>query len=315
MADGFSRSREKYPRVDDRRPRRLRAAERRPVLRTSRAADGRAGDRRQRRRRGHDRRQRRTSFPWILGGRIHRHIARWQDVETREAVAARGVLALSIDQAGRIAVVTESHVFRQTATGWDEHPGPSSGTIHSAGLGFDANGGVAVLAATGAAEVPHKTDIALGLERWRSYMAGRQARPALAWRIGKPPRFRAVTMSTQHAGVAFAGFEELTLTTASCTTASREPATTDARGRWSTAKDEAVAMLEGSWVEQRAMHPGPDIWFDAPVRHLRQPRESGHRLRDRLFRTYRTLDGGAPLGAGPFAAGGTERLDRRAAST
>ena len=93
-----------------------------------------------------------------------------------------GVLALSIDTAGRVAVVTESHVFRQTATGWDEHPGPSSGTIHSAGLGFDPEGHVAVLAATGAAERNPQMDILWASKDGGSYLGRRPTRSTRTWR-------------------------------------------------------------------------------------------------------------------------------------
>ncbi len=238
----------------------------------------------------------------VSGGRVFRgsadggFIVTSGDGKTWKLVRSlppEGVLALSIDTAGRVAVVTESHVFRQTATGWDEHPGPSSGTIHSAGLGFDPDGHVAVLAATGAAERNPQMDILWaskdGGATWEDVRRG----PLSPGEIGKPPRFRAVTMSTQHAGVAYAGFEELRLADGELYNGI---ARTGDNGRtWTVVHREGRSpspTLEGSWVEQRAIHPGPDIWFDAPYDITVSPVDPDIVYVTDLFRTYRTLDGG-----------------------
>ena len=50
--------------------------------------------------------------------------------------------------------------------------------------------------------------------------------------------------------------------------------------------------MAGSWLEERAVMPGPDIWFDAPYDLGVSPRDPDIVYVTDLFRTYRTLDGG-----------------------
>ena len=239
----------------------------------------------------------------VSGGRVFRgsseggFIVSSEDGTTWKRVRAlpgEAVLALDLDQAGRIAVVTEHHVFRQTAASWDEHEGPASGAIHAAGLGFDASGRASVIAATGAADGRAADADALwasndGGATWDDVRRG----PLAPRAAGKPPRFRAVTMSTQHPGVAFAGFEEVTLNDGQVYNGI---ARTNDNGRtWTVVHREGRTpspALEGSWVEQRATHPGPDIWFDAPYDISVSPKDPNIVYVTDLFRTYRTLDGG-----------------------
>jgi photosystem II stability/assembly factor-like uncharacterized protein len=51
--------------------------------------------------------------------------------------------------------------------------------------------------------------------------------------------------------------------------------------------------MAGSWVEERAIAPGPDVWFDAPYDIAVSPTRPDTVFVTDLFRTYRTLDGGA----------------------
>jgi photosystem II stability/assembly factor-like uncharacterized protein len=51
-------------------------------------------------------------------------------------------------------------------------------------------------------------------------------------------------------------------------------------------------MVAGSWLEERATTPGPDVWFDAPYDIAVSPTRPGIVFVTDLFRTYRTLDGG-----------------------
>ena len=51
--------------------------------------------------------------------------------------------------------------------------------------------------------------------------------------------------------------------------------------------------MSGSWLEERAVMPGPDIWFDAPYDLAVSPRNADVVYVTDLFRTYRTLDGGS----------------------
>jgi hypothetical protein len=51
--------------------------------------------------------------------------------------------------------------------------------------------------------------------------------------------------------------------------------------------------MVGSWLEERAVMPGPDIWFDAPYDLAVSPRDVDVVYVTDLFRTYRTLDSGA----------------------
>ena len=50
---------------------------------------------------------------------------------------------------------------------------------------------------------------------------------------------------------------------------------------------------EGSWIEQRARQSNVDIWFDAPRSLGVAPTNPDIAYATDLFRTYRTLDGGA----------------------
>ena len=239
----------------------------------------------------------------VSGGRVFRGSSEGGFIVTSEdgvtwkrvrALPPEGVLALAVDRAGRVAVVTEHHVFRQTATGWDEHRGPSADAMHAAGLGFDPSGAVSILAATGAPEGGAKRPDILWTTRdggatWEDARRG----PLAPREDGKAPRFRAVTMSTEHAGVAFAGFEELQLADGEIYNGIAR--TIDNGRTWTVVHREGRSpspALDGSWVERRASHPGPDIWFDAPYDITVSPVNPDIVYVTDLFRTYRTLDGG-----------------------
>ena len=55
----------------------------------------------------------------------------------------------------------------------------------------------------------------------------------------------------------------------------------------------AATNLSGSWIEQRAGQDNHDIWFDTPYSLGVAPANPDVAYATDLFRTYRTLDGGA----------------------
>jgi photosystem II stability/assembly factor-like uncharacterized protein len=72
--------------------------------------------------------------------------------------------------------------------------------------------------------------------------------------------------------------------------------TTDAGQTWKIVFKEsnhAAANLSGTWVEQRASQGNDNIWFDTPYSLGVAPTNPGVAYATDLFRTYRTLDGGA----------------------
>ena len=110
------------------------------------------------------------------------------------------------------------------------------------------------------------------------------------WRVSQAPavgRFQAISTSAANGRVAYAGF--------------RSPSngiikTTDGGRTWTIVHEEpsrASKNLTPSWMEYRAPQGGRDIFFDTPWSIGVAPTDSNIVYATDLFRTYRTLDGGA----------------------
>ena len=112
---------------------------------------------------------------------------------------------------------------------------------------------------------------------------------------GPPPHFRAVSASLGHSTNAYVGFEGLRLGAGAAGLYNGVARTSDGGRTWRIVHRESnkpSPAMTGSWLEERAVMPGPDIWFDAPYDLGVSPRDPDLVYVTDLFRTYRTPDGG-----------------------
>ena len=109
-------------------------------------------------------------------------------------------------------------------------------------------------------------------------------------------RFEAIAACDRHPEVAYAGFRGLQLAGGDEHLFNGIAKTIDGGHTWNIVFKEsthAAANLRGSWIEQRARQGNVDIWFDAPKSLGVAPTNPDIAYATDLFRTYRTLDGGA----------------------
>jgi photosystem II stability/assembly factor-like uncharacterized protein len=103
-------------------------------------------------------------------------------------------------------------------------------------------------------------------------------------------------VSPSEPAVAYVGIEGLQLGAGADGRFNGIARTTDGGRTWHIAHRESnrpSPQMIGSWVEERATTPGPDVWFDAPYDIAVSPTRPDIVYVTDLFRTYRTLDGGA----------------------
>jgi photosystem II stability/assembly factor-like uncharacterized protein len=121
----------------------------------------------------------------------------------------------------------------------------------------------------------------------------RTVTPALHQTAGN---FEAIASSERHPEAAYAGFRGLQLGAGKENLYNGIAKTTDGGQTWKIVFKEsnhAAANLSGSWIEQRARQDNRDIWFDTPYSLGVAPTNPDVAYATDLFRTYRTLDGGA----------------------
>jgi len=121
----------------------------------------------------------------------------------------------------------------------------------------------------------------------------RTVTPALQQTAGN---FEAIASSERHAEVAYSGFRELQIGEGKENEFNGIAKTTDGGHTWKIVFKESnrpAANLRGTWIEQRAGQGNRDIWFDSPYSLGVAPNDPGVAYATDLFRTYRTLDGGA----------------------
>lgn len=109
------------------------------------------------------------------------------------------------------------------------------------------------------------------------------------------PKFRAITVSPRDPAIAYVGLEGLQLGTGHENRFNGIAKTTDGGRTWHLIHRESnrpSPQMTGSWVEERAIIAGPDVWFDAPYDIAVSPTNPDIVFVTDLFRTYRTLDGG-----------------------
>jgi photosystem II stability/assembly factor-like uncharacterized protein len=117
--------------------------------------------------------------------------------------------------------------------------------------------------------------------------------PALRQTSGS---FGAIATSAKHPEVAYAGFNALRLGEGNENLFNGIARTTDGGRTWKIIFKESTHSadnLTGTWIEQRAKQGTRDIWFDAPYSLSVAPTNPDIAYVTDLFRTYRTLDGGA----------------------
>ena len=108
--------------------------------------------------------------------------------------------------------------------------------------------------------------------------------------------FEAIAACDRHPEFAYAGFRGLQIGEGKENLFNGIAKTTDGGHTWKIVfkeSDHAAANLSGTWVEQRARQENTSIWFDAPSGLGVAPNNPAVVYATDLFRTYRTLDGGA----------------------
>ena len=108
--------------------------------------------------------------------------------------------------------------------------------------------------------------------------------------------FEAIAASDLHPEVAYVGFRGLQLGEGNENLFNGIAKTTDGGQTWRIVfkeSNQAAANLAPSWIEQRAGQGNENIWFDAPDSLGVAPTNPDVAYATDLFRTYRTLDGGA----------------------
>jgi hypothetical protein len=220
----------------------------------------------------------------------------WHKV--RELPAER-VLAMAAGASGDLAIVTERHVVRQRRSAWTEQNGPGP-AMQAASVALGPGGQSIVYAVTDSAWAAGHLSGGLFVSEddgagWRPALKG------LADQIadggsGEPPKFRAVSASAGRGSVAYLGFEGLRTASGAAGLYNGVARTDDGGRTWRIVHRESNKPSEtmtGSWLEERAVMPGPDIWFDAPYDLGVSPKDVEVVYVTDLFRTYRTLDGGS----------------------
>ena len=117
--------------------------------------------------------------------------------------------------------------------------------------------------------------------------------PALGQSAGN---FQAIATSDSHPEVAYVGFRGLQIGEGKENLYNGIAKTTDSGNSWKIVfkeSDKPAANLSATWIEQRAGQGNHNIWFDSPYSLGVAPTNPDVAYATDLFRTYRTLDGGA----------------------
>ena len=109
-------------------------------------------------------------------------------------------------------------------------------------------------------------------------------------------KFEAIATSDLNSNIAYVGFRGLRLGDGKENLFNGIAKSTDAGRSWKIVFKESIRRavnLTGTWIESRAAEGDSSIWFDAPYSLSVAPTDSNIVYASDLFRTYRTLDGGA----------------------
>ena len=172
-------------------------------------------------------------------------------------------------------------VYSVSGSAWKTRPGPGEAIVDaSAG---EASGKTLIYAAT------RKGSLFVAEDEGRTWHS---RTPSLGQQSG---RFETVAAAGRQAQIAYAGFRGLKLGDRREDRYNGIAKTTDGGRQWTIVFREsarAATNLDASWIEERAIDGGQDIWFDAPAGLGVAPGNPDVCYATDLFRTYRTLDGG-----------------------
>ena len=201
---------------------------------------------------------------------------------TRVATLQQHVLLLISDDSGMLAL-SGSTAYRIASDGSTTELG-SIATSFRAASAARQGGAVRIYATSRDGKVYLTEDSG---RHWKPIT------PALQQTAGK---FEAIATSKNYPEVAYAGFRGLQLGAGKQTLYNGIVKTTDAGRTWKIVfkeSDHADQNLSATWIEQRATQSGISIWFDSPYSLGVAPGNPDVAYASDLFRTYRTLDGGA----------------------
>jgi photosystem II stability/assembly factor-like uncharacterized protein len=201
---------------------------------------------------------------------------------SRLATLPKRVVLLAVQGDDLVALSGDS-AYRVTPSGGTSKQGsiPSNFTAASAGR----SGNALWVYATGQNGVVYLTKDS-GLH-WQP------VQPAMQQTSGK---FEAIATSSGHPEVAYVGFAGLRRGTGDKNLFNGIARTTDGGQTWKIVfqeSDHSASNLQGTWIEKRASQSDPNIWFATPYSLGVAPGNPDVAYATDLFRTYRTLDGGA----------------------
>jgi photosystem II stability/assembly factor-like uncharacterized protein len=208
------------------------------------------------------------------------------------------VLSMATAGANDLAVVLERQVLRLRGGAWTEHDAPPGAPLHDASVVL-TNGQATIYALNATAWSGTRLTHGLFVSRddgatWTEALGGLDD-GIVSPGSGDVPRLRAITASPRDASVAYVGFEGLQLAPGRAGRYNGIAKTIDGGRSWRIVHRESnrpSPQMTGSWVEERAIIAGPDVWFDAPYDIAVSPTQPDIVYVTDLFRTYRTLDGG-----------------------
>jgi photosystem II stability/assembly factor-like uncharacterized protein len=190
------------------------------------------------------------------------------------------IVLLHVSPRGLVAVGKKG-VYAELRGVWETRPGPGEAIVDaSAG---EADGQTLVYVTTRGGSLYVSED------EGRTWQA---RTPALGQQSG---RFETVAAAGRQARIVYVGFRGLKLGPGREQRYNGIAKTTDGGRQWTIVFREstrAATNLDASWLEERALTGGQDIWYDAPAGLGVAPGNPDVCYATDLFRTYRTLDGG-----------------------
>jgi photosystem II stability/assembly factor-like uncharacterized protein len=184
------------------------------------------------------------------------------------------ILTLAVAPDDGVAVIGNQHVYRYARKSWS-----TAGTMPSSILRASAGGSV-IYATSQQGEIHVSED------------------GGASWRVSnRPPSggFEAIATSAGNGRVAYAGFHGLKLAESPENLFKGISKTIDGGRTWIIVHRESTQPsknLTPSWIEERSMEGGEDVFFDKPWSLGVAPTDPNICYATDLFRTYRTLDGG-----------------------
>jgi photosystem II stability/assembly factor-like uncharacterized protein len=198
---------------------------------------------------------------------------------------------------GLVRAIGETGAYEGGAAGWHRFDPPGGQKITSGSFGSDAKTKRTFAYVTTAAGIAVSEN---GGRAWRdasgSLAAMRRGPGTEAWGPAKDskPSLGPIAASARHGRVAYVGLRGLRRAEGDAAF-NGIARTTDGGATWTVVNAEAdrpSAVLDPSWIEERALEDGHSVWFDAPYDLAVAPGDPDVCFATDLFRTYRTRDGG-----------------------